>query len=332
MQPAKTKTTLLYFLQLILVVFFVLFAYTFTHEGGHALIGVLCGQSLTEFNTNFFNFGAHVSLSGGNLSQAQLALRSIAGAGLPFLLWVLFILLVPRRGSFTLEVLKIFSFIMIVNTLLVWIVIPILFLSGNAPPSDDVTHFLRYSQFSPLLLAAAAAILYACGWMLFLSKIQGLKNEFLLFRTRDYETITAGMKTTFPVISAALVIILVLNLVISRGSAAKAVDQFSPPSNAVLLAQVDLSVSAHTSETITQFSLDETSFVSIFILIRDINTPYFDLAITGPDDYRVILYHGEEYSAGQSSGLWEENLPPGTYRLVLTADQSPGVVSIYKLP
>ncbi len=99
---------------------------------------------------------------------------------------MVFISLVPRKSSFTLEVLKLFSAMDIVNTLLVWIILPILFLLGNAP-SDDVTYFLRYSQLPPLFVTLMAIIVYIGGWALFSSKINGLRNEFLLFHTINRE-------------------------------------------------------------------------------------------------------------------------------------------------
>lgn len=75
---------------------FVFFAYTFLREAGHALAGLAFGQTLTAFNVNFWNFDAHVGLA-GSLTQSQRALQSIAGAGLPLLVWFLFIATAPTR-------------------------------------------------------------------------------------------------------------------------------------------------------------------------------------------------------------------------------------------
>lgn len=67
----------------------------------------------------------------------------------------------------------------------------------------------------------------------------------------------------------------------------------------------------------------------VFVVIREINTTYFDLSVTGTDGYSSVVIHGEGYNAIQDGGLWEENLPAGTYQVVLTSHQSPGTVSVY---
>jgi hypothetical protein len=95
------------------------------------------------------------------------------------------------------------------------------------------------------------------------------------------------------------------------------------------VAQVDLSTRAYSAETLARFSLDKSTYVGIFIAIRGIKTTYFDLSLTGPDGYSSVIMHGEGYSAFQDGGLWEENLAPGTYQIVLTSHPSPGTASVY---
>jgi hypothetical protein len=78
------KNTSSFFLPVILALFVILFdfsIYTFLHESGHALAGILFCQSITEFNVNFWSLNAHVGLVGGALTPFQLALQSAAGAG-----------------------------------------------------------------------------------------------------------------------------------------------------------------------------------------------------------------------------------------------------------
>jgi len=310
------------------VLLFVFFLYTFLHEGGHAMAGLLFGQSLTEFNVNFWDFSAHVGMAGGELTQSQLAVQAIAGASLPLLIWGLFISLVPRKASFTLEALKLVSSMAVVNTLLAWIILPILFIFGKAP-SDDVTNFLRYSQMPPLLLTFTAFILYSGGWILFLSKIDGLRNELLLFSTTDHEQLVTGARTTTSVMAGMMVLCAISVFTLNSLADKNSLNKFSPHQDLSPVAQIDLSTRPYSSETLAQFSLNKPAVVGVFIVVRNINTTYFDLSITGPDRYSSIVLHGEGYSAFQDGGLWEENLPAGTYQLVLTSHQSPGTVSVY---
>ena len=328
MKRTKTSSTLVHIALTLFVVLFVFFLYTFLHESGHAIIGVLFGQSLTEFDISFWDLSAHVGLVGGELTEAQLALQAAAGTGLPLLLWAFCIRLAPRKAGFMLEILKLLSSMAVVNTLLAWIILPILFFLGKAP-SDDVTNFLLHSQMPPLLLAGIALVLYLGGWILFLSKITGLRNQFLLFRTVDRERLTAGTRSMIPVMTAIMLFCVVLVMVANGSAANNSLDPFTPPQDFNPVAEIDLSTQAYPSETLAEFTVGERDHVGIFVRVRHINTTYFDLSVTGPDGFHSVVMHGEGYNAAQDGGLWEQFLPAGTYRIVLTSHQSPGDVSVY---
>jgi hypothetical protein len=328
MKQTKTLSILLLIVLILFVALFVFFIYTFLHEGGHALAGLLFGQALTEFDVSFWDFSAHVGMVGAELTDSQLAVQAMAGAGLPFLIWAIFISLMPRKTSFTLEALKLVSSMAVVNTLLAWIILPILFLLGKAP-SDDVTNFLRYSQMPPLLLTFTAFILYVSGWILFLSKIDGLRNELLLFSTTDRNTLTVDTRRTIPIMTSIMVSLVILVFTFNASANKNSLNKFTPPQDFVPVAQIDLSTRAYSTEALAQFSLDRSTYVGVFIAIRSIKTTYFDLSITGPDGYSSVILHGEGYNAFQDGGLWEENLAPGDYQIVLTSHQSPGTASVY---
>lgn len=304
-----------------LTVLCVFSVYTFLHESGHTLVGLAFGQTLTAFSTTFWDLSAHVQLV-GELSAAQQAQQSAAGVALPLLVWAIFMSLVPRKGSFNLELFKLVASMGVVNTLLVWMVIPLLDLWGNAPANDDVTHFLRASALSPLLVTTVATLLYLLGWVLFIAKSRGLAQ----FRQ------LAGMERTGP---AALTMLAVTAVVfLSTFSINMAATQngslrLSPPSNLALVAQVDLTTRAYQNEVLATFSVTENGRLDLFFSVQDINTSYFDLRLLGPNGYSYLLLHGEVYRADRDGGLRELTLLPGTYQVVLTADQSPGVLSIY---
>jgi hypothetical protein len=314
---------------LLFVLLFVLFIYTFLHEAGHAIAGLLFGQSLTEFNVNFWDFSAHVDMSGGELTQSQLAFQAMAGAALPLLVWTIFIRLVPRKASFSLEALKLVSSMAVLNTLLAWIVIPVFYVFGTAPSSDDVTHFLRYSLMPPWPLMFIVLILYICGWALVLSKIDGLRDEFLLFRTTDRETLTAGTDRILPVMTIILTFGMISAFLVNLSAANHSSNTFFPPQDFAVVAEIDLSRQAYSAEILAEFTLDEPADVGVFIVVRNVNTSYLDLRVVGPDAYRSVVMHGEGYRTNRDSGLWEKNLLPGTYQLVLTSNQSPGTASVF---
>jgi hypothetical protein len=328
MNRSNTSSKLILIGLILFIVLFVFFLYTFLHEAGHALAGWFYGQSLTEFNVSFWNFEAHVGMVGGALTRSQLALRSAAGTILPILFWTIFISVIPRKANFLLETLKLISSMAVVNTLLTWIVLPILFIFAKAP-SDDVTNFLRYSQMPPLLLVFIASSLYVGGWILFLSKIDGLRNEFMLFRTTKRDVLLAGARQTLPGIAGILTVCLVVVFTLNTSASKNFLNKFSPPQDFEPVAQIDLSTRAYPSETLTEFHLETQTYVGVFVAIHNINTAYFDLSVIGPDGFNSTVLHGEGYNAFQDGGLWEENLPPGAYRVVLTSHQSPGTASVH---
>jgi hypothetical protein len=290
------------------VLLFVFFHYTFLHEAGHTLVGLIFGQSLTEFDISFWDLSAHVDLAGADLTQTQLAIRSAAGASLPLLIWAIFISLVPRKGNFTLETLKLTSSMLVINTLLVWIILPVLFIVGKAP-SDDVTNFLIFSQMRPLFLSLIAITLYTGGWVLFLSKTNGLRNEFLMFSTAESGQLKYGTRM-ISTMAGIMMFCAILAIAINASAAKNPSARFSPPQDFVPIAQIDLSTRPYSSETITRFTLDKPSYVRFFITIQDIDTTFFDLSITDQNGYRDVVLHGEGYRANKDGGLWEKVCRP----------------------
>ena len=121
----------------------VVFIYTFLHESGHALVGVLSGAEITTFSLGLWDLNPHVSLTGA-LTPTQRIVNNVAGVGLPLLVWLVWMLATPRRANLALQAVKLLSALVVLNTLLAWIVIPVLFWAGRAP-SDDVTQFLTNS-------------------------------------------------------------------------------------------------------------------------------------------------------------------------------------------
>lgn len=328
MNKTTTSSTTIRISVTLFIGLFVFFLYTFLHESGHALTGVLFGQSLTEFDLSFWDFSAHVGMIGIQLTEPQLAVQAVAGASLPLIVWAIFISRVPRKASFTVEILKLLSSMVVVNTLLAWIFLSILFFLQKTPP-DDVTNFLRHSQMPPLLLTFTVILLYAGGWILFLSKIEGLRKELLLFSTTDREELLARTPKTVPALTGVMVICIVSVVVLNSFAGRNSINKFAPPQDFVQVAQIDLSKQAYPSEMLTQFTVAEPTYVGIFIVIRDINTTYFDISVTGANGFSSTVVHGEGYNAFQDGGLWEQSLAAGTYQVVLTSHQSPGSVSVY---
>ena len=121
----------------------------------------------------------------------------------------------------------------------------------------------------------------------------------------------------------------ILVLVMNNQTAGNRSARFSPPQGFTRVAEIDLSTHAYAFEAIARFTLAEISSTGVFIVVKNIDTTYFDLSVTGPDGFRATVLHGEGYNASQDGGLWEKQLQPGTYRLVLTSNQSSGTATVY---
>ena len=164
---------------LLFITLFVFFLYTFLHESGHALIGVLSGGTITSFSVNFFDLSAHVGMT-GQFTPAQAVANNLAGVSLPLLVWLGFMLVVPKRANFALESIKVVGSAMFLSSLLAWIILPLIFWAGQAP-RDDVINFLSNSRIHPLWVTIVALLAYISGWLLFAKKIGGLRYEIDLF-------------------------------------------------------------------------------------------------------------------------------------------------------
>jgi hypothetical protein len=329
MKTTRNSTTIFKIvLSILFVTLFVFFLYTFLHELGHVLAGWSFGQSLTEFDASFWDLSAHVRLTGGNLTAMQLAIQSAAGMLLPLLVWAIFISLVPRKDGFILETLKLISSMFVVNTLLVWILLPVFFLSGRAP-SNDVTNFLNYSQMPPLLLSFTALILYANCWLFFLFRINGFRNELLMFSTVEMKRLDGKTRTVIGIMTGIMASCAILVFVLNSRVDGHPAGRFSPPQGFAKVAEIDLSNRPYSAETIASFTMDRTSSAGVFVVVDNIDTAYFDLSVAGTDGIHSAVLHGEGYSASQDGGLWEQTLPPGSYQLVLTSDRSSGKAVIY---
>ena len=107
--------------------------------------------------------------------------------------------------------------------------------------------------------------------------------------------------------------------------------QVSPPPEFRRLAEVDLSAQAWEGEAAARFSLAEAADVALYFSVRQIDSAYFDLSLHGPDGYQVLIMHSESYRTDEVEAGWQRgfSLPAGDYELVLTAVQSPGMLTIY---
>jgi hypothetical protein len=241
------------------------------------------------------------------------------------MVWLVFIHFTPPKVNFQLHLLRLFASIGTLSTLLAWIILPLFQLFGNTYPPDDVTTFLSVCQMPPLLLTALSAGLLTLGYVYYRSKVGSLRSQFALIYQVDGGTLTKGTRASILGMAALLIFCLALTWFANQVADPTA----AVPDGFQQLAAIEFSSRPYDSEALAQFSLEQSQIVGLFCLVEKVDTDFFDLRLEGPAGFSLELLHGEDWQANQASGLRQENLPKGNYRLVLTASQSPGALSIY---
>lgn len=129
--------------------------YIFLHEGGHALVSILCGAKITSFSI----IGAYMSSEGGNFNRVTSSMLHAAGALVPLLVSA-WLLLFYKKGSSNhfYHIAMYMIGIMSIGNSLAWVFVPLLYMMGNAPENDDITKFLEVSKIHPVIVCLCALI------------------------------------------------------------------------------------------------------------------------------------------------------------------------------
>jgi len=155
----------------------VILLYIILHEGGHLIVMLSAGATITEFSI----LTAHVSGEGGNYTNVSALWLHANGALLPVIMSFAYMLLYKKKSKSMFY--HIFSYMVCLIpscSILAWVIIPFLYMQGNAPASDDVTNFLYNftNEYHPLIVSGVAALIIAVGIILMIKK-QIIKNFIL---------------------------------------------------------------------------------------------------------------------------------------------------------
>lgn len=107
-------------------------------------------------------------------------------------------------------------------------------------------------------------------------------------------------------------------------------DEAGPPRDFRLAREVDLASQTYSAEHLLAFTLEETDVIGIFYALRNVDTPYLELSLVPVDGQSQIVLRSQSLRTDrQGGGLWEQELPAGSYRLLMNADQGRGTLSVY---
>lgn len=320
------RNVLLTYGLLLFLLLFILSLYTLLHEGGHAIMGLLFGGTITSFSANFFNLSAHVGID-GEFTLLQNALISAAGVSFPLLLVMLYLLASRKSDEPVMNWFRLILFIGTVNTLLAWIVIPVLVLLGQTA-SDDSFNFLNYTGFHPLIVTGAALLIYLACWALFLRKMGGFQELRRQFRT-------ANMDIRRPETQKNLRVLGVVGVAIMAATFALTValpdPGFSAPEGYETIAEFELSQGPMIDAVAVRFSVVEPSNVNLFIALNNVKGGPAQIHLVGPNGYDNVLFNdtNENLDIGKAS-VHPQGLPleAGDYELRVSFPRSNGRISV----
>ena len=161
----KVKKVLYVFASALLAIFL----YIILHEGGHMIVMLSAGATITDFSI----LTAHVSGVGGNYTNASDLWLQANGALLPVIVSFIYMLFYKKESRSMFYHIFSYMFCLIpVGSLFAWVIIPFVYMQGNAPAGDDVTKFLYNftHDYHPLLVSAVAVLIIAVEIILMIKK------------------------------------------------------------------------------------------------------------------------------------------------------------------
>ncbi|MCR5120630.1 MAG: hypothetical protein K6B44_13535 [Lachnospiraceae bacterium] len=151
-----------YILSMTMSVVLILFLYILAHETGHMIVMLSAGAVIDDFSI----IGAHVSSHGGEYTPVSAMWMHANGAFLPVVVSLIYMLFYKKDSqNLIYKVFSLFVAIVPFSSLLAWVIIPFVYMGGQAPAGDDVTKFLDvFTQYAhPLAVSAGTVILIAIG-------------------------------------------------------------------------------------------------------------------------------------------------------------------------
>ena len=161
----KAKNILL----LLVSTVFALTIYILLHELGHLIVMVSAGATINDFSI----VTAHVSATGGEYTNLSSLWLNVNGALFPVFLACIYMLFYKSNNENSFY--RIFSYMITLiptASMFAWLIIPFIFIGGNAPINDDVTKFLYIfsHDFHPLIVSAVAAMIIGTSVVLMIKK------------------------------------------------------------------------------------------------------------------------------------------------------------------
>jgi hypothetical protein len=315
-----------------IIVFILLFSvllFTFFHESGHAILGLLFGAKITSFSVDFIGMSAHVGLDAA-FSPVQQALVSLGGFSLPLILTITFLLCAPLRSNMLVEWLKILSASVSISSLLAWIVLPWIYLTGGRPGDDSIT-FLMVTGIYPPLVSGAVGLIFTGAAAIFIKRIEGYKGILARFRAQPADLLTPAARKTLAIMVIIFFVVAAVAVGLGAAYGTSKANFLLAPADYTSAATIKLSEHKLENETAYSFTLQNPSSVSLFFAMEGLTRGPGKISLKGPDGYENVFFSADEKASGNFT-VHPKNLSleAGAYQVMLTFPQDRGVLKIYQ--
>lgn len=133
-----------------------LYFYTLLHEGGHAIVAIMCGRKVDKF---VLGLNAHVLTSGASFTIFSEALFISMGVLLPVIFLIIALVIYkPKIKYKSYHIIYGFLSLSIIGSLFAWVILPFMSLFTLPPVGDDTTKFLNITGLHPLTVTLTALL------------------------------------------------------------------------------------------------------------------------------------------------------------------------------
>ena len=281
-----------------------LYFYTFLHEGGHAIIAILCGGKIDGF---VLGANAHVRTSGANYTLVSEALFNAAGILLPVIFLIIALVVYkPAMKQTFYHMFYGYLWVGITGSLLAWVVIPLIALFTLPPAGDDTTKFLKITGVHPLIVSLLAILIIILFVVIAYKKglLEKLKEIIcdISNETKINEVKFLKLKLFIAIVVGIMVVIVGVIVLVPKPA---------------FETSFKMEVNGVTEDVKVPFELKESKLYSMDMELttKGILT---DVQIYNENGIKVLQNICERFSNNSSM-----NLEKGKYVLVLTFLQSP---------
>ncbi|QOR35157.1 hypothetical protein IMX26_17125 [Clostridium sp. 'deep sea'] len=182
MNNSITNNTIKLTVAALVTAIFSIYFYTFIHEIGHGVIGLLAGGTIVKLK---LGFGAHICIANANYTNFTHPLMNAFGTILPILVCTILVLIYNKKVQNIFYQVFYFIFpISVISSLVPWVYLPFIYNTSSAPASDDVIKFLSNSTIAPWLVSITALALIVVLFVIVVIIKKIPQNYFKLFKNK----------------------------------------------------------------------------------------------------------------------------------------------------